>query len=142
MRKPKVDFRPYEKDLAKVMGELEAEVMRALWTKGSGSLKEIHGEVTKRKDVAITTVGTILDRLYDKGLVKRSLKKDKGLYYQYSPAYTEDEFKKKVASSVLEGLFESFGPAAASYLIEEIGIKDAEKIKELKRYLDKLKEGK
>jgi predicted transcriptional regulator len=52
-------------------GELEAEVLAALWTVGRpATAAEIQGRVDA--DLAYTTVVTILSRLHDKGAVTRS----------------------------------------------------------------------
>ncbi|SEG57789.1 Predicted transcriptional regulator [Actinacidiphila yanglinensis] len=66
-------------------GELESEVLAALWAAGepvgAGAVREqVAG------DPAYTTVLTILTRLYDKGLVTR---KRAGRGYLYSPVHDE-----------------------------------------------------
>ena len=77
------EFKPYAKDLAKVLGDLEADVLEALWKLESAHVKAIHKEVTKKRRVAVTTVATVLDRLFEKRLVDRELKKMRGLHYEY-----------------------------------------------------------
>jgi len=47
----------------------ELAVLRVLWNKGSASLGEVHRELADR--YAYTTVQTMLDRLVQKGLVRR-----------------------------------------------------------------------
>lgn len=134
-----IEFKPHEEKLTKVLGDLEVDIMEALWKIQRGNVKEIHKEVSQKRKVAITTVATVLDRLYEKGLVERELKKSKGLYYEYKPTVTKKQFEKTVVRSVFEGLFETFGDSAISYLMDHVRIKDKRTLEEFKRHLERLK---
>lgn len=134
-----IEFKPHKKWLTKVLGDLEADVMETLWKLKFGRVKEIHKEVSRKRKVAITTVATVLDRLYEKGLVERSLKRGKVLYYEYSPAITKKQFEKDVVRVILEGLLETFGDATISFLINYGEIKDQKTIEEIRRHLKRLK---
>jgi len=136
------EFKPYEKNLVKVLGDLEADVLEALWKLKVSRVKSIHREVARKRKVAVTTVATILDRLFEKGLVERELKRTRGLHYEYRPSITKRQFENTIVRDVLEGLFETFGDSAVSYLINRTGIKDKQKIEELQGYLKKLKQEK
>jgi len=135
-----IEFKPNGKRLTKVLGDLEADTMEALWKIQLGHVKDIHREVSQKRNVAITTVATVLDRLYGKGLVERELKKSKGIYYQYRPAMTKKQFEKTVVRSVFEELFETFGDSAISYLVNNARIKDKKTQEEFRRYLERLKQ--
>jgi BlaI family penicillinase repressor len=50
---------------------LELEIMGAVWTLGSGSVREIREELPEQKRPAYTTVQTIIYRLEEKGAVRR-----------------------------------------------------------------------
>jgi len=134
-----IGFRPHEKKLSKVLGDLEADIMDVLWRIHHGNVKEIHKEIGQERRAAITTVATVLDRLHEKNLVERELKKDGGLHYEYKPAVTKKQFEKTVAKTVLEGLFEAFGDSAISYLVDRAAIKDKKTLEEFRRNLEKLK---
>jgi len=134
------EFKPYEKNLVKVLGDLEADVLEALWKLKVAHVRDIHREVARKRKVAVTTVATVLDRLFEKGLVERELKRTRGLYYEYRPSLTKRQFESTIVRDVLKGLFETFGDAAVSYLINQVGIKDEQKVEEFKVYLEKLKQ--
>lgn len=136
----RVEFKPQKGKLAKVLGDLEADVMEALWKLEFGHVRKIHKEVSRKRKVAVTTVATVLDRLYDKGLVERELKKGKGLHYEYKPAITKKQFEKTVVRSIFEGLFETFGDSAISYLVNHARIKDKKTLEEFKHHLERLKQ--
>lgn len=134
-----IDFQPHKDDLSKVLGDLEADIMKTIWTIKQGDVKTIHKHLKEERKVAITTVATVLDRLYAKGLVQRELVKESGVRYVYSPAMTRSQFDSTVVRNVFKGLFESFGESAISYLVENTGVNE-ETAEELKKQLEKLKE--
>jgi len=123
----------------KVLGDLEADIAETLWRLGPSSVKKIHIEVSKRREVAVTTVATVLDRLYEKGIVERELKKGRGVYYEYRPALTRRQFERSVIGGVITSLLRTFGDSAISYMLESMELGD-EKKTELRRYLERLKE--
>ncbi|MGQ9720875.1 MAG: BlaI/MecI/CopY family transcriptional regulator [Candidatus Jordarchaeum sp.] len=138
--KPKVyEFKPHEKDLSKVLGDLESEVMDTLWKLQKASVRDIHEDIKSRRSLAFNTVATILDRLYKKKFVERELIREKGIYYVYSPALTRKEFEKLVAKHVLGGLFESFEDSTIMFLLENLNINNPEMLEEIKKQLKKIK---
>jgi predicted transcriptional regulator len=135
-----IDFQPHKDDLTKVLGDLEADIMKTVWEIESGNVKTIHEHLNKERKAAITTIATVLDRLHSKGLVQRELIKEGGIRYIYTPAMTRIQFNSTVVRNVLRGLFESFGESAISYLVQSTGIEDEETAEELRKTLEKLKE--
>jgi len=81
------------------MGELERDVMMQLWAADSPrSVREVHAALAAERDLAYTTVMTVLDRLARKQLVTRS---QDGRAYRYSPAYSRDELAAQAMASAL-----------------------------------------
>jgi len=139
---PWIDFQPNKEGLSKVLGDLEADLMRAIWKLEAANVKEIHREISLDRKAAITTIATVLDRLYDKGLVDRDLIKTGKIRYVYRPALTQGEFETTVVRNVFKGLFETFGESAVSYLVQNSGLEDEEALKALKDRLESLGRGK
>ncbi|MHA1605583.1 MAG: BlaI/MecI/CopY family transcriptional regulator [Candidatus Freyarchaeota archaeon] len=138
--KPRIyEFKPHEKDLSKVLGELESEVMKTVWKLKKASVREIHENLKSRRPVAFNTVATILDRLHKKKFVTRKLVREKGIHYVYSPALTRKEFEELVARHVLSGLFESFGESTIMFLLKNLDINNPEVIEEIKKQLERIK---
>lgn len=135
-----IGFQPHKQDLGKVLGDLEADIMKTIWAIQSGDVKTIHNELNKERKAAVTTVATVLDRLHGKGLVQRELVKGAGVRYVYSPAMTRNQFDSTVVRNVFKGLFESFGESAISYLAQSTGIEDQDALEELRKKLEQLKE--
>jgi predicted transcriptional regulator len=80
-----------------VLGELESRVMDVLWhVADPWSVREVHTRLAAERDLAYTTVMTVLDRLAKKGLVGRV--RD-GRQWLYSPAQSREGL---IAGEVLE----------------------------------------
>jgi predicted transcriptional regulator len=72
------------------LGELEGEIMRILWRRGDpATVREVHGAVGAKRDLAYTTVMTVMERLWRKGLLRRE---PRGRAFQYLPKVSEAEF--------------------------------------------------
>jgi predicted transcriptional regulator len=83
------------------LGELERSVMEQLWSASAPtSVREVHVALSRDRDLAYTTVMTVLDRLAKKGLVRRE--RD-GRAYLYQPEQTRDELVAEVMHTALEG---------------------------------------
>lgn len=96
-----------------VLGELESSVMDVLWrADGSASVRAVHTELARTRDLAYTTVMTVLDRLEKKSLVSRVRQ---GRQWLYSPSQTREDL---IAGEVLELLGDD--PAARSAVWAEI----------------------
>ena len=67
-----------------LIGELEQAVMDILWSRSAPlSVRDVHELMAPDRDLAYTTVMTVLDRLAKKGLVLRDLD---GRAWWYRPA--------------------------------------------------------
>jgi predicted transcriptional regulator len=70
-------------------GDLEREVMQVLWQVGElMTVRQVHERLSRRRELAYTTVMTVLDRLAKKGMVRQE--KD-GRAYRYGPAQSREE---------------------------------------------------
>lgn len=79
------------------LGELERGVMDQLWSAdGAQSVREVHLAIGR--DLAYTTVMTVLDRLAKKGLVERE--RD-GRAFRYRPVQSREELVAEVMHTAL-----------------------------------------
>ncbi len=91
------------------LGSLEKKVMDIVWECGRCSGRQIEEKLRKKRKIAYTTVATILQRLYAKGLVERS---EKGIAYIYSPKLSKESYARSVVKSFFKRFVGSFGDAA------------------------------
>ncbi|WTW95728.1 BlaI/MecI/CopY family transcriptional regulator [Streptomycetaceae bacterium NBC_01309] len=69
-------------------GELEEQVMLRLWTAHEPlAVREVRDALLPERDLAYTTVMTVLDNLYRKGAVRRELD---GRAYRYEPVLSRE----------------------------------------------------
>ena len=119
--------------LAKVLGDLEARVMRAVWDIGvPAPARVVHTRVAKRHKVALLTVVTVLNKLVGKGLLWRE-RRDDLLHYQAQ--WTEEEFMAHASRRVVEGVL-SFEPdAVAASLVDVLAERHPERLADLGRLI-------
>lgn len=93
-------FKSPRQALESALGDLEREVMEAIWRRGEEtSVREIHSIFEER--AAYTTLMTTLDRLHKKGLLER---RKEGRAFLYAPRVSREEFTRSVARDVIDGL--------------------------------------
>ncbi|MGH2759093.1 MAG: BlaI/MecI/CopY family transcriptional regulator [Actinomycetota bacterium] len=105
--------REREERTGRILGPLEAEVMRVVWpAKVPVSVREVLARLNEGRSEALayTTVMTVMTRLADKGVLSR---RPEGRGYVYE-ATVPDE-----ASIAVRGLLRQFGDAAIASLADE-----------------------
>ena len=127
------DVRLSAQGLAKVLGDLEARVLRAAWRIGRPApARVVHERVAREHKVELPTVITVLNKLVAKGLLSREKRED---LLHYEARYTEDEFTALASRRVVEGIL-SFGPeAVAASLVDVLAERDPEQLAELGRLI-------
>jgi len=114
------------------LGELQADILGAIQKLGRASAREIMGEISAQRQVAYTTVSTVLDRLYKKGLVKRSKVIGRGgAKYVYSYAATA-EMRASFVQKALNQLVSAFGPSVVPTIhasLDQISKEDSAELK-------------
>jgi predicted transcriptional regulator len=98
-------------------GELELQVMDILWQNEKSSISEVFKEINKSRNIAYTTVATILQRLYDKGLVDRN---EESNHYIYVPKLSKKDYSSKLVKTFINKLVNNFGDIAITSFAESI----------------------
>jgi predicted transcriptional regulator len=81
------------------LGDLEREVMTQLWDAAEPlTVRQVHERISSGRDLAYTTVMTVLDRLAKKGVVTQQ-RADRA--YRYTAAQTREEM---IAAVMLDAL--------------------------------------
>jgi len=119
------------------LGELQAHILGALQKLGKASAREIMHELGNKRHVAYTTVSTVLDRLYRKGLVKRSKVIGRGgVKYVYSSA-TPVDMQTNLVQRALNQLVSAFGPSIVPTIYDSLEQISKEDVDALKRKVAK-----
>lgn len=126
--RPPVVFRPGEKGLRKVFGELEADVMEAIWRRGRATVQDVWTALREERELAYATVKTVMNRLADKGYLKR---RALSRAHTFEPVMEREAFLRRVSDEVLEGLFVDFGEPIRAHLVESLKARDLPGIERL-----------
>ncbi len=82
------------------LGDLERAVMEHLWSRAeAATVRQVHEALSDSRELAYTTVMTVLDRLARKGSVEQL--RD-GRAYLYRPAATRDELTAELMHQALD----------------------------------------
>ena len=92
---------------------LELECLKVLWKLGQGSVKDVRQGLTANRNLAYTTVMTVLDRLARKGGVAR---RKTGRSYLYAPVLSKDGLRRLAVRDLVDSFFEGSEEALLAYL--------------------------
>jgi BlaI family transcriptional regulator, penicillinase repressor len=104
---------------------LELDIMQVLWRDGLGNVP--HVQKSLGKDLAYTTVQTVLNVLHRKGRVRRRLK---GKAFEYSPVIEKETVLRQAVRDLVDRMFGGSSEELVMSLIKTRQL-DAEKIAQL-----------
>jgi BlaI family transcriptional regulator, penicillinase repressor len=113
---------------------LELEIMHVLWETGPANVQTVQQKLPR--ELAYTTVQTMLNILHRKGKVKRALK-DRAYFYR--PAVSRSQVVRQAVSDLVEHLFGGSAESLVMSLVETKHL-DAEKLTRLNRLVKKSEE--
>ncbi|MEU1426811.1 BlaI/MecI/CopY family transcriptional regulator [Nocardia sp. NPDC005746] len=110
------------------LGELEKAVMDQLWSADEPqTVRQVHEALAQRRELAYTTVMTVLQRLAKKNLVVQQ-RDDRA--HRYAPVHTRDEL---VASLMFDALQQAdevgSRRAALVHFVEQVGADEADALR-------------
>ena len=100
--------------------------MQAIWKKGEGSVKSFLEEMEEPLP-PYTTLASTVKNLEKKGYLLSRLV---GNTYLYRPAVTEEEYKKKFLSGVVQSYFDNSYKELVSFFVEQKKL-SADELKEI-----------
>jgi len=112
---------------APLQGELQMQVMAALWRIEGGSVEDVRAGLPSRYRGAYTTVQTVLNRLAERGLLARH---KRGRVVIYTPTVSEADYLSGAIEQTLAGASREARQAALARLI---GGADESEISDLRR---------
>ncbi|MEM6913958.1 MAG: BlaI/MecI/CopY family transcriptional regulator [Pseudomonadota bacterium] len=115
-----------------LLTDVELELMKALWTIGRGSVRDVMGALSDGSDRAYTSVATMMKILATKGYVT-SEQKERTLYY--SPAVEKSDYEGRSLRNLSNSLFGGTPTALVARLVDD-GELTEEMIREIKQIID------
>lgn len=114
----------------------ELEILRILWSAGPSSLSTICESLRTEREVATTTVATMLRVMLDKGLVKKGLVKREGARGAvWSAAVTQKSAARGMVRKLVANVFEGSAHRLATHLVEGGQLTDKQ-LAELRTLID------
>ena len=103
---------------------LELVIMKSLWRRRTAVVREVRADLLPDRELAYTTVLTVMDRLFKKGAVRR---KKKSRFHVYEPALTEAGVRAHAVANLVDSFFEGSSRSLRVYLEPEQGIRSSKK---------------
>jgi len=100
----------------KQLGDLQIAIMRALWTLGEGTVAQVRDALTEERELAPTTVATVLSRLEKGGLIVHHTENRQ---FIYRPLVSKTELLRMMVKDLVERLFQGDQTALVSHLLHE-----------------------
>jgi BlaI family transcriptional regulator, penicillinase repressor len=92
---------------------LELECLKALWGMGEGTVRDVREILVGNRNLAYTTVMTVLDRLEKRGGVSR---RKHGRSFIYVPKVSQDAVRGYAVKELIDTFFGGSEEALRSYL--------------------------
>jgi predicted transcriptional regulator len=123
---------PVVADVEPLTGELQLQVMSAVWRLGSATVEQVRSALPPRYRTAYNTIQTVLNRLVHRGLLSR---RKVARTFEYRARLSEDEYLSGTISNTLATASIDARQAALARLIG--GLNDAE-LQDLRQLARKL----
>lgn len=101
-------------DLTPIQGELQTQIMGALWRMDAGTVEQVRAALPPRYRGAYNTVQTVLNRLADRGFLTRDRSRQAHIY---RPRLTEAQYLSRSIELTLAGASADARHAALAQLI-------------------------
>lgn len=104
--------------------------MRILWDRAEATVLEVQDRLRPERDLAQTTIATMLSRLEKRGVVEHRLD---GRQFVYRPLITEQEVRRSMVSELTTLLFDGSSAALMSHLLRsrEMDPGDLDRVKRM-----------
>src|SRR3954447_22057020 len=83
--------------------ERELEILKVLWERGEGSVREVYEAMRPDAGIVQNTVQAFLRTMEEKGLVRH---RTEGRTFIYRPMHRRDETEQRLVSGVLDRVFD------------------------------------
>lgn len=116
--------------------ESELEILQILWQRGLATVREVHEELSKTKDVGYTTTLKLMQIMHEKGIVKRD---ESVRTHVYQAAVNKEKTQKHLLSKMIDSLF---GGSSTQLVLQALGSEQnvsEEELKQIQNLLDNLK---
>ena len=115
----------------RLLTETELELMNIVWKLGEGSVADVMGELPIGRELAYTSVSTILRILEQKKIL---VARKEGRGHIYSPLLTKENYEERTVHHMVEHVFDGTPMALARQLLQTTQLSQ-EELNELKQMI-------
>jgi predicted transcriptional regulator len=116
----------------KLLTETELELMTILWKLDEGSVSDVMERLAKERNLAYTSVSTILRILEQKGILKT---RKEGRGHIYTPQIMKSEYEAKTVKHVVDRVFDGTPVALVRQLLDTVKLNEDD-LEELRKLID------
>lgn len=121
----------------RVIGSREMMILNIIWENSELTVRDVFKEISKKEDIAYTSIMTSMQNMEKKGLLKH---REEGRAYIYSAEVKKSEVQQRLLKDLIDMAFKGSYENLVTSLFYQKDI-SAQDIKELAdRYLDKEEE--
>src|SRR6476620_11404145 len=117
--------------------ESELEILNIIWEKSTATVRDVHEELAKSKDVGYTTTLKLMQIMHEKGLVKRDESMRTHIYH---PAVNREKTQKHLLDKMIDSLF---GGSSTQLVLQALGSGEqkvsAEELAQIQKLIENLK---
>lgn len=117
--------------------ESELEILQIIWQRGSATVRDVHEELSKTKDVGYTTTLKLMQIMHEKGIVKRD---ESMRTHIYQSAVNKERTQKHLLGKMIDSLF---GGSSTQLVLQALGNNEQkvtqQEIDQIQHLLDNLK---
>ncbi len=112
------------------LGQLQLKILQVLWAQGESTVASVQGSLDEGRDLAYTTVATMLRKMEGRGLVEH---RSEGRLFYYKAKVSEDDVTKGLAADLVDRLFSGSLSDLVSHLLttQEVSRDELERIERL-----------
>ena len=118
------------------LGETEMEVLHHVWKLQEATVKQVRKRILEDRQVAYTTIMTVMKNLADKGYLKYY--KD-GVTYVYSAAVEPDSVRFNLVNDLVKKVFRGSPKQLVQTLVQNEDLSEEERV-EIKNLIDGMEE--
>jgi len=118
------------------LGETEMEVLHHVWNMGEATVKQVRKRILESREVAYTTIMTVMKNLAEKGYLK--YRKD-GVTYVYSPAQEPDSVRFNLVNDLIKKVFKGSPSELVQTLVQGEDM-DEKELSEIKKMIDQMED--
>ena len=119
----------------RTLTELQVSILGILWDRGEATTHEVHEELNTERELALTTVATLLTRLEKKGVLAH---RKEGRQHVYRATVSRSDVRRSKIRELTETLFDGDHAALVSHLVgsDTVTPDDLSRIRSLIRHTE------